>query len=361
MIVVVLPIQSLTQQQKKTGFCFHTLTHIFQIILSKEAKEGACTMRWLSRKSLTTGGILSALFLFASMLFPQMAYAHTVGSGQSAVGPAVDAYCTSPASGTLDRFYAYTGLNGFIHIYDVTSRTDYLTIQSTPGSPALVCWQGTLVAAWRANDGSNQLYIGNFACPAGKLCNIYGTTAFPHASTSGSPTFASDGHTMYLGWVGQDSSHHLNLLILVDLSHYSAQITFTDYTRDGAGLSFYYDVALHRLWVTWVASSGTPYINLGYLNGTSSQLVDQPHFSDYTSLAPGIYAYNGHIDFIWKGYTNSYIYTDYWNGSWHQNIQQSDTTIGPPAIDGTVNPTTVTTVFTGTNNTVYYDENAYSY
>ncbi len=320
-------------------------------------------MHRFSAKSLIVAGVISTLFLLISTLFPQIAYAHVIGYGQSNVSPGISVSCGSPDTGKFDSFYAYAENtdNGWIHIYDTTIQRDYLTIQSTTSAPALACWKSNLIVAWRAGNGSDQLFVGNFTCRFVPRCDIPNPTSFSNATTSNAPAFTSDNNNMYLGWVGKDGSHHLNLLVLLDLIHYSNLITFTDYTRDGAGLALSHDMSTNKIWVSWVASSGTPHIYLGYLNGTNSQLVDQPPFSDYASSAPSIYANNGYIRFVWKGYTNANIYTDHWDGSWHPSIKQRDTTIDRPVIDGTTGPTTIATAFTGTDNTVYYDENAYRY
>ena len=171
---------------------------------------------------------------------------------------------------------------------------------------------------------------------------------------------------MYLGWVGTDSAHHLNLLELADTSHAaSGIIKFTDYTQHGASLCFYWDGGVSKLYVSFIDAGSSQRIHLGIFNG-SNQLTAAAGspFIDSSPTAAGIFANHGKIDFIWRGSGgNNHVWTDYWDGSWHSHIQQTDTTIGAPGIDGYGTPPTAHTytVFTGTNNVVYFDVNAYSY
>lgn len=327
-------------------------------------------MRRLRSHIFAVIGCSSFLLLFLSLFGSTAAYAHQtvathqVGSGTSQVGPTAEDFCVNPAfPGEQDQFYVYTGTDHHINIYDVTRRQNYVTIQTTPLTPAAACWHNSLVIAWRSNSDST-LYVGAASSLPGDPVDIIGPTQYTNATTDNAPTLTSNGSTMFLGWVGQDSQHHLNLLELVDTGHFSTKITFTDFTHAGGGLTFYWDQAKSMLWVTWSAADTSDSIWLGSLNGISNQLTEHGSFPDSSFYAPGIYAYNGTIDFIWKGLTNNHIYTGHWDGQWHGSIQQADTTNFAPSMDGpgtTSDTSTLITAFTGTNAVVYFDTGLYRY
>lgn len=299
---------------------------------------------------------------------------HQIGVGQSNVGPSVTAACGNPLfTGSSDTFFAYLGTDHHINLVDVNRNTSYVTSQTSNFTPQISCWHNNLAVDWVATDGSNAIVTGLFLCNQIFGCNaggvdIFDTNKWSQATTDEAPAFTSNGDTMYIGWVGLDNQHHLNMLALADTLHTASGVTtFSDFTQDGAGLCLYFDGGNGQIYVSFIDAGASQRIHLGIYNPNNpSQLTAAAGspFNDSSPEAAGIFANNGSIDFIWRGSGgNNHIWTDFWDGSWHGHISQSDTTFWAPSIDGFGTPPNATTftTFTGTNNVVYFDTSLYNF
>ncbi|HEY7416887.1 MAG TPA: hypothetical protein VH593_17000, partial [Ktedonobacteraceae bacterium] len=241
---------------------------------------------------------------------------HQIGFGQSNAGPSALSGCGNPYfGGSNDTFYAYTATDSSIHLFDVNRNTDYKTFQTSKNGPAITCWHNNLAVAWLDNDSSNVISTGLFICnPLGcghGGADIFDISSWTTATSDGAPTFTTDGTNMYLGWVGRDAQHHLNLLELADTSHtVGGKVTFTDYTQDQAGLCFYFN---GQLYVSWSAADSSQRLYLATYNPSNPTQLTRASgapFPDSSPEAPGILPIGGKVYFIWRGSGgNNHIWT----------------------------------------------------
>ncbi len=355
------------------------------------------------------GGMLCALVFVSGLLLfgvagapGRTAYASATqfsGSGvlgTSSLAPRVVAMCTNPLTHFEDSFGIYVATDDQIHIVDITqlqagdTGADLATGVFTPDTPAATCGPDSssqsgsaLYLAWVANDSTGHINVGKTGlavCPLVVVpppsCHPYRLlplTTLAGQFTDEAPTLTSTGPggTLYLGWVGTDAQHHLNIAQSSDGITWTNKQTPNDYTHDKAGMTLFYDQQTQVVYACWVAAGSVPYIYLAQYNGTATWTWRKTFTSDYSPFAPQIASFHNassdSLRFIWKAGLNqagsANIYTDYYDGTWHQSIKQADLTIDAPAIDSIPGEydTDVLTAFTGSDNSVRYAYNTYTY
>jgi hypothetical protein len=308
--------------------------------------------------------------MLTALLAAPAAQAWQAGNNASSYAPAITTCPDLINPSVTYHWLAFTGLDGQLNLIkypegagdntsgqDITAAQYYLGTHAA-GAPALTCTiDNQLVMAWR--DSSNHIVLSNFIWVVGHGIQLINKMTWPE-TTDASPAITGSldqgAPSTVVAWAGTDPAHHINLAFVNSDLTEGGKFTTSDYTRPGAG------VGVGRpangpdglgYYVGFLASSGTPYIFMGFFPPDGSTVLNSVATTDYSPYVPAVSG----TRVLWKGYTNNLIYQGTFNGTSNlgSSAPFSDTTPTSPAEDDYG----CATAYLGTNSRIYYDTEPY--
>lgn len=139
----------------------------------------------------------------------------------------------------------------------------------------------------------------SFVFPYTTYAKSFVSLALSSQTTYGTPSAVAYNSSLWIGWMGTDDAHHLNLTYsntncATDGCFGNPVTTFTDTTSGGPSLATFNN----SIYISWRGTDSE--LNVGFYNG-SNVIANHTVISEYSNYSPSIAGFNGRLYLAWTG------------------------------------------------------------